>query len=182
MPTLTNMGTVRQDCELILSCALAALRFGLSPCHKLVPRSLSGHVDTSFRHWNRYNRPALRWLRRGREDLCRGRLREGVVRKRRKTPFDPKIFLAKVGEGKTISKYRKDQIIFSQGQVADAVFTSRKARSSSPSFPSMAKKPSSQFWDPATFSAKDVSMGMRCASRQRGRWTNARLRAWRRRR
>jgi CRP/FNR family transcriptional regulator, cyclic AMP receptor protein len=36
--------------------------------------------------------------------------------------FDPKRFLAKVGKGKTISKYRKDQIVFSQGQVADAVF------------------------------------------------------------
>ena len=41
---------------------------------------------------------------------------------RRKATFDPKIFLAKVGEGKTISKYRKDQAVFSQGQVADAVF------------------------------------------------------------
>jgi CRP/FNR family transcriptional regulator, cyclic AMP receptor protein len=36
--------------------------------------------------------------------------------------FDPKIFLAKVGNGKTISKYEKDQIVFSQGDVADAVF------------------------------------------------------------
>jgi CRP-like cAMP-binding protein len=44
------------------------------------------------------------------------------VRKRAKVSFDPKTFLAKVGEGKTISKYRKDQIVFSQGQVADAVF------------------------------------------------------------
>jgi CRP/FNR family transcriptional regulator, cyclic AMP receptor protein len=44
------------------------------------------------------------------------------VRKRVKASFDPKEFLAKVGEGKTISKYRKDQIVFSQGQVADAVF------------------------------------------------------------
>ena len=39
-----------------------------------------------------------------------------------KLPFDPKRFLAKVGKGKMISKYRKDQIVFSQGQVADAVF------------------------------------------------------------
>ena len=45
-----------------------------------------------------------------------------TVRKRVTASFDPKIFLAKVGEGKTISNYRKDQIIFSQGQVADAVF------------------------------------------------------------
>src|ERR1700693_4404102 len=36
--------------------------------------------------------------------------------------FDPKIFLAKVGEGKTVSNYRSDQIIFSQGDAADAVF------------------------------------------------------------
>jgi CRP/FNR family cyclic AMP-dependent transcriptional regulator len=42
--------------------------------------------------------------------------------KRGKTTFDPKEFLAKVGDGKTISKYRKDQIVFSQGEVADAVF------------------------------------------------------------
>jgi CRP-like cAMP-binding protein len=32
------------------------------------------------------------------------------------------VFLARVGEGKTISRYRKDQIVLSQGQVADAVF------------------------------------------------------------
>jgi CRP/FNR family transcriptional regulator, cyclic AMP receptor protein len=44
------------------------------------------------------------------------------VRKRVKASFDPKVFLAKVGEGKTISTYRKDQVVFSQGQVADAVF------------------------------------------------------------
>src|ERR1700687_5688179 len=39
-----------------------------------------------------------------------------------KLPFDPNIFLAKVGKGKTVSKYRKDQIVFSQGEAADAVF------------------------------------------------------------
>src|SRR3989449_9925629 len=44
------------------------------------------------------------------------------MKRPRKPTFDPKAFLAKAGEGKTISKYRKDQIVFSQGQVADAVF------------------------------------------------------------
>jgi CRP/FNR family cyclic AMP-dependent transcriptional regulator len=44
------------------------------------------------------------------------------MKRKGKLPFDPKEFLAKAGEGKTISKYRKDQIVFSQGQVADAVF------------------------------------------------------------
>jgi CRP-like cAMP-binding protein len=45
-----------------------------------------------------------------------------VPRKRTRTSFDPKNFLAKMGDGKAISKYRKDQIVFSQGAVADAVF------------------------------------------------------------
>ena len=44
------------------------------------------------------------------------------LRKRGKASFDPKTFLARVGEGKTISKYRKNQIVFSQGEIADAVF------------------------------------------------------------
>jgi CRP/FNR family transcriptional regulator, cyclic AMP receptor protein len=42
--------------------------------------------------------------------------------------FDPKSFLAKVGEGRTISKYRKDQIVFSQGELADAVFYIQKGK------------------------------------------------------
>ena len=45
-----------------------------------------------------------------------------VLRKRGRASFDAKTFLAKVGEGKTISKYQKDQIVFSQGDAADAVF------------------------------------------------------------
>jgi len=44
------------------------------------------------------------------------------VRKRGEATFHPKTFLAKAGEGKTISKYRKDQIVFSQGDAVDAVF------------------------------------------------------------
>ena len=37
-------------------------------------------------------------------------------------PFDPKAFLAKADGGRTISKYRKNQIVFSQGDPADSVF------------------------------------------------------------
>jgi CRP/FNR family transcriptional regulator, cyclic AMP receptor protein len=37
-------------------------------------------------------------------------------------PFDPKSFLAVVGEGGSIGRYPKDAIIFSQGEPADAVF------------------------------------------------------------
>src|ERR1700726_2220899 len=44
------------------------------------------------------------------------------MKRKGKLPFDLKRFLAKVGKGKTISKYRKDQTVFSQGEVADSVF------------------------------------------------------------
>ena len=36
--------------------------------------------------------------------------------------FSPKIFLAQVSKGKTISKYAKNEPIFSQGQIADAIY------------------------------------------------------------
>ena len=42
--------------------------------------------------------------------------------------FDPKIFLAKVGEGRTIAEYSKDQIVFSQGDPANAVFYIQKGK------------------------------------------------------
>jgi CRP-like cAMP-binding protein len=41
---------------------------------------------------------------------------------KRRPAFNPKSFLAKVGEGRSIGKYGKDQIVFSQGEPADAVF------------------------------------------------------------
>ena len=47
---------------------------------------------------------------------------------KRRPLFDPKSFLAKVGEGRTISKYGKDQIVFSQGEAADAVFYIQKGK------------------------------------------------------
>jgi CRP/FNR family transcriptional regulator, cyclic AMP receptor protein len=45
-----------------------------------------------------------------------------------KALFDPKLFLAKVGEGKTILKFDKNQVVFAQGDVADAVFYIQKGR------------------------------------------------------
>src|SRR5437763_16595806 len=43
-------------------------------------------------------------------------------------PFDPKIFLARVGAGKTRVELRKRQIVFAQGVPADAVFYIRKGK------------------------------------------------------
>jgi CRP/FNR family cyclic AMP-dependent transcriptional regulator len=41
---------------------------------------------------------------------------------KRKPPFDPKVFLSKVNGGRLISDYRKDQIVYTQGDPADSVF------------------------------------------------------------
>ena len=41
---------------------------------------------------------------------------------KRKPPFDPKVFLSKVYGGRVISDYRKDQVVFRQGDPSDAVF------------------------------------------------------------
>jgi CRP/FNR family transcriptional regulator, cyclic AMP receptor protein len=43
-------------------------------------------------------------------------------------PFDPNDFLAKIGEGRTIFTYRKNQKVFSQGDRADSVFYIQKGK------------------------------------------------------
>jgi CRP/FNR family transcriptional regulator, cyclic AMP receptor protein len=50
------------------------------------------------------------------------------VRKPVKNAFDPKAFLAKVGSGKTILKFGKNQHVFEQGDVADSIFYLQKGR------------------------------------------------------
>src|SRR3984893_956232 len=50
------------------------------------------------------------------------RHRRCVIATIRRPSFDPKSFLAMVGEGRGIGEYHKDQIVFSQGDPADAVF------------------------------------------------------------
>jgi CRP/FNR family transcriptional regulator, cyclic AMP receptor protein len=42
--------------------------------------------------------------------------------------FDPKAFLAVVGDGKTILKFQEDHIVFKQGDPADSVFYIQKGR------------------------------------------------------
>ena len=48
--------------------------------------------------------------------------------KAEKSLFDPKSFLAKVGEGKAILKFKKNQIVFAQRDVASTVFYIQKGR------------------------------------------------------
>ena len=45
-----------------------------------------------------------------------------MKREKNKLPFDPKAFLAKMNGGRTLSEYRKNQVVFQQGDSADSVF------------------------------------------------------------
>jgi CRP/FNR family transcriptional regulator, cyclic AMP receptor protein len=47
---------------------------------------------------------------------------------KRPRSFDTKSFLARVGDGQSIGKYRKGQIVFSQGDLGDAVFYIQKGK------------------------------------------------------
>jgi CRP/FNR family transcriptional regulator, cyclic AMP receptor protein len=53
---------------------------------------------------------------------------EGCVCNAGKNSLDPKTFLAKVGAGKTILTFRKNQNVFAQGEVADTIFYIQKGR------------------------------------------------------
>jgi CRP-like cAMP-binding protein len=44
------------------------------------------------------------------------------MKRKAKPPFDPKVFLAKVNGGLGIRNYRKDQIVYRQGDLSDSVF------------------------------------------------------------
>jgi CRP/FNR family transcriptional regulator, cyclic AMP receptor protein len=50
------------------------------------------------------------------------------VAKKSKSKFDPEAFLAKADGGVTISRYRKGQVVFNQGDPADSVFYIREGR------------------------------------------------------
>jgi CRP-like cAMP-binding protein len=44
------------------------------------------------------------------------------MKRKGKLPFNPKLFLSKVNGGRTISDYRKNQIVYRQGDPSDSVF------------------------------------------------------------
>ena len=43
-----------------------------------------------------------------------------------RAPFDPKVFLVKMGNGHSTAMYGKEEVVYSQGDVADAVFYIQK--------------------------------------------------------
>jgi CRP/FNR family cyclic AMP-dependent transcriptional regulator len=49
-------------------------------------------------------------------------------KKRRPPPFDPVVFFETAAKGRIISEHRKNEIVFSQGDAADAVFYIKKGK------------------------------------------------------
>jgi CRP-like cAMP-binding protein len=52
----------------------------------------------------------------------------GKTARRGDIAFDPKVFLATVGHGRTVTKYRKGDVVFQQADPADAVFYVRRGK------------------------------------------------------
>jgi CRP/FNR family transcriptional regulator, cyclic AMP receptor protein len=57
-----------------------------------------------------------------------GRKSKAALPKKGRASFDPKTFLTRVGDGRSLAKYRKGQIVFSQGEAGDAVFYIQKGK------------------------------------------------------
>jgi CRP/FNR family transcriptional regulator, cyclic AMP receptor protein len=55
-------------------------------------------------------------------------MKRSAPKSKRRLLFDPKVFLDTEDAGRAISRYRKQQTIFSQGRAADAVFYIRKGK------------------------------------------------------
>jgi CRP-like cAMP-binding protein len=56
------------------------------------------------------------------------RKRRAALPKKGRVSFDPKTFLTRVGDGRSLAKYRKGEIVFSQGKIGDAVFFIQKGK------------------------------------------------------
>jgi hypothetical protein len=70
----------------------------------------------------------------------------GSMAIKRPASFNPKSFLDKMGEGRTIGAYHKDQIIFSQGEPAEAVFYIAREGEGHGRFGPMPRRPARRWW------------------------------------
>jgi CRP-like cAMP-binding protein len=71
--------------------------------------------------------------------------KEAPVGKPANDRFDAKLFIAKVGAGKTILEFHKNQHVFEQGDVADTGVYVQKGKVKLTACPSRARKLSSRF-------------------------------------
>jgi CRP/FNR family cyclic AMP-dependent transcriptional regulator len=51
-----------------------------------------------------------------------------MAKKTKKAPFDPKVYLATMDGGRTLSRFKKHEVIFSQGAPADSVLYIQKGK------------------------------------------------------
>ena len=79
-----------------------------------------------------------------------------MANQEKKVPFDPKVFLATVNGGRSISKYRMNQKVFSQGKPADAVFYIQKGKVKITVVSEQARKPSSRYWGRTNSAERDA--------------------------
>jgi CRP/FNR family transcriptional regulator, cyclic AMP receptor protein len=63
-----------------------------------------------------------------RDKVARSRESKPPAKPQTKPPFDPNIFLAQIGAGRTIIDYERGRNVFSQGDPADAVFYIQKGK------------------------------------------------------
>ena len=78
--------------------------------------------------------------------------------------FQPKEFLAKAGKGRSIIKCGKSQVIFSQGDPADAVFYIQKGKVKISVVSDRGKEAIVSILGGVNFSAKAAFQARRCAS------------------
>ena len=88
---------------------------------------------------------------------------------KRKPDFDPKLFLGKVGAGKTRAELRRRQIVFSQGDPADAVFYIEKGRIELRVLSEQGKEAILAALGVGDFLARDALPASHCAWRRRPR-------------
>jgi CRP/FNR family transcriptional regulator, cyclic AMP receptor protein len=97
---------------------------------------------------------------------------EGLVRSA-KRQFDPQAFLAKVGTGKAIQKYRKGRIIYAQGEEADRVFYVQSGKVKVTVVSEQGKEAVVGILDKAQFFGEGCLMVRRSAWEPRGQWRRA---------
>jgi CRP/FNR family transcriptional regulator, cyclic AMP receptor protein len=71
-----------------------------------------------------------------------------MTKKAKKAPFDAKVFLATTNGGRTLSKYRTNKVLFSQGESADSVFYIQKGQVKVTVISEQGRKPSLRSWVP----------------------------------
>ncbi len=79
-----------------------------------------------------------------------------VMATKRRRAFDMKSFLARVGDGRSIGKYRKGQVVFSQGDPGDAVFYIQKGKAKLTVVSEQGKEAVIRFSVPTISSARDA--------------------------